>query len=114
MNREAYRRLLEIKREWDRLRANPREMQEFLLEQHIDDCPCDGCGFFVPPECKFCGNCGTQNPGFQPAAFEAVFEDSVEAVMRDDCSKPNGHEMDPDSETKFCVVCGTHVYPRKE
>ena len=114
MNNDAYLRLREAKREIDRLRANPREMQEFLLEQHIDDCPCSNCGHFVPPEYRFCTTCGTKNPGFKIEAFEAAFEDPVETVMRDECSKPNGHEVDPDSDAKFCMACGDPVYPRKE
>jgi predicted amidophosphoribosyltransferase len=103
-----YARLRNTEQVGDTLGFNPEAMPGYLKKLSENYKPCRGCKKPVAVDEKFCSDCHTQNQNFDPKAFEALRDESLEDVVRRDCKGDTPHRG---QTTKFCANCGEKLNP---
>lgn len=87
----------------DRVRASLSRIDE-LTVQRDRRVRCPSCGFVLPPEARFCSNCGKRMPEDAPIPAEADSDAEY-------CPECGAMRRDGDA---YCAVCGRSFAPEAE
>lgn len=69
---------------------------------------CPSCGAVSGFATAFCGQCGTQNPGFSAEDFQKELGASLEKIKeQEECDSGHGPAIaDTSRIAEFCIYCG--------
>lgn len=102
-------RTKQLLKEFQELQKDPQQLATVMREAKLSEKWCPACGLVVWQADRYCKNCGTENPHFDPMSFQEVMGATLEQTVADECAK--GHPCGDTPEeraahTGFCTFCG--------